>query len=197
MSTQADIKSIDTLSLVKLALISYAHASSQALADIEIEGPRGIDWITVDRAAYWKAEMRRAADGVNQAIKDLEHCRAYKKVGDNAPSCAEEKKNLEKARKRLQKTEEKLELVKRWTPVVLQQYRETCVRLVRFREVIDVDCPRAIARIEQMLTALENYQTVAGPRGTSTSGDSNSQNSVARQTDARDTEPTPEEGTDL
>ena len=196
MSTQADIKSIDTLSLVKLALISYAHASSQALADIEIEGQRGIDWITVDRAAYWKAEMRRAADGVNQAIKDLEHCRAYKKVGDNAPSCAEEKKNLEKARKRLQKTEEKLELVKRWTPVVLQQYRETCVRLVRFREVIDVDCPRAIARIEQMLTALENYQTVAGPRGTSTSGDSDSQNSVARQTDARDTEPTPKEGTD-
>ena len=196
MSTQADIKSIDTLSLVKLALISYAHASSQALAEIEIEGQRGIDWITVDRAAYWKAEMRRAADGVNQAIKDLEHCRAYKKVGDNAPSCAEEKKNLEKARKRLQKTEEKLELVKRWTPVVLQQYRETCVRLVRFREVIDVDCPRAIARIEQMLTALENYQTVAGPRGTSTSGDSDSQNSVARQTDARDTEPTPEEGTD-
>ena len=196
MSTQADIKSIDTLSLVKLALISYAHASSQALADIEIEGQRGIDWITVDRAAYWKAEMRRAADGVNQAIKDLEHCRAYKKVGDNAPSCAEEKKNLEKARKRLQKTEEKLELVKRWTPVVLQQYRETCVRLVRFRQVIDVDCPRAIARIEQMLTALENYQTVAGPRGTSTSGDSDSQNSVARQTDARDTDPTPEEGTD-
>ena len=87
-------------------------------------------------------------------------------------------------------------MVKRWTPVVLQQYRETCVRLVRFREVIDVDCPRAIARIEQMLTALENYQTVAGPRGTSTSGDSNSQISVARQTDARDTEPTPEEGTD-
>ena len=196
MSTQADIKSIDTLSLVKVALISYAHDSSQALADIEIEGQRGIDWITVDRAAYWKAEMRRAADGVNQAIKDLEHCRAYKKVGDNAPSCAEEKKNLEKARKRLQRAEEKLELVKRWTPVVLQQFRETCVRLVRFREVIDVDCPRAIARIEQMLTALENYQTVVSPRGTSTSGDSDSQNSVARQTDAHDDEPPPEEGTD-
>ena len=196
MSTQADIKSIDTLSLVKLALISYAHASSQALADIEIEGQRGIDWITVDRAAYWKAEMRRAADGVNQAIKDLEHCRAYKKVGDNAPSCAEEKKNLEKARKRLQRTEEKLELVKRWTPVVLQQFRETCVRLVRFREVIDVDCPRAIARIEQMLTALENYQTVASPRGTSTSGNSATQESVARQTDTHDDEPPPKEDTD-
>jgi hypothetical protein len=99
MSTQADIKSIDTLSLVKLAMISYAHESSQALADIEIEGQRGIDWITVDRAAFWKAEMRRAADGVNQAIKDLEHCRTYKKVGDNTPACAEEKKEPRKSEK--------------------------------------------------------------------------------------------------
>ena len=196
MSTQADIKSIDTLSLVKLAMISYAHESSQALADIEIEGQRGIDWITVDRAAFWKAEMRRAADGVNQAIKDLEHCRTYKKVGDNTPSCAEEKKNLEKARKRLQRAEEKLELVRRWTPVVLQQFRETCVRLVRFREIIDVDCPRAIARIEQMLTALENYQTVTSPSGTNTSGTSTSVKSVARQPNDSNGEPSTEEGND-
>ena len=59
MSTQADIKSIDTLSFVKLALVTYAHDSGQALAEIEVEGQRGIDWITVDRAAFWKAEMRR------------------------------------------------------------------------------------------------------------------------------------------
>ena len=196
MSTQADIKSIDTLSLVKLAMITYAHDSSQALAEIEVEGQRGIDWITVDRAAFWKAEMRRAADGVNQAIKDLEHCRTYKKVGDNAPACAEEKKNLEKARKKLQRAEEKLELVKRWTPVVLQQFRETCIRLVRFREIIDVDCPRAIARIEQMLTALENYQTVVSPSGANASGTTSPVESVARQTDDSENQKSTEESAD-
>ena len=196
MSTQADIKSIDTLSLVKLAMITYAHDSSQALAEIEVEGQRGIDWITVDRAAFWKAETRRAADGVNQAIKDLEHCRTYKKVGDNAPACAEEKKNLEKARKKLQRAEEKLELVKRWTPVVLQQFRETCIRLVRFREIIDVDCPRAIARIEQMLTALENYQTVVSPSGANASGTTSPVESVARQTDDSENQKSTEESAD-
>ena len=196
MSTQADIKSIDTLSLVKLAMITYAHDSSQALAEIEVEGQRGIDWITVDRAAFWKAEMRRAADGVNQAIKDLQHCRTYKKVGDNTPACAEEKKNLEKARKKLQRAEEKLELVKRWTPVVLQQFRETCIRLVRFREIIDVDCPRAIARIEQMLTALENYQTVVSPSGANASGTTSPVESVARQLDDSDNNNSTEESAD-
>lgn len=90
---------------------------------------------------------------VNDAIKDLEHCRAFKKVGNNQPSCIEEKKNLEKARARLANAEEKAEAVRRWTPVVLQQYRETCVRLVHFREVVDVDCPKAMANIERMLKA--------------------------------------------
>jgi len=185
MSTQADVKSVDTLAFVRAALIAYAHDSGQALADIEIEGQRGIDYITVDRAGYWKAEIRRAAEAVNQAIKDLEDCLAYKKVGDNTPSCIEEKKALEKARKRLAQAEEKAELVRRWTPVVLQQFREACVRLVRFREVLDVDCPRAIAALDRKLKALENYRNTTGPRGQVGSGSGNTA-TVTRQLDEAD-----------
>ena len=184
MSSQADVKSIDTLAFVKEALIAYAHESGQALADIEIEGQRGIDYITVDRAGYWKAEIRRAAEAVNQAIKDLEYCKAYKKVGDNTPSCIEEKKALEKARKRLARAEEKAELVRRWTPVVLQQFREACVRLVRFREVLDVDCPRAIAALERKLRALDEYGSVRGPRpAAADAGGSTTGAAMTRQAD--------------
>lgn len=185
MSTQADVKSVDTLAFVRAALVAYAHDSGQALADIEIEGQRGIDFITVDRAGYWKAEIRRAAEAVNQAIKDLEYCRAYKKVGDNTPSCIEEKKELEKARKRLARAEEKAELVRRWTPVVLQQFREACVRLVRFREVLDVDCPRAIAALDRKIKALDDYRNTAGPRGQTGSGSGNAA-AVTRQVDDAD-----------
>jgi hypothetical protein len=188
VSSQADIKSIDTLAFVKEALIAYAHESGQALADIEIEGQRGIDYITVDRAGYWKAEIRRAAEAVNQAIKDLEYCKAYKKVGDNTPSCIEEKKALEKARKRLARAEEKAELVRRWTPVVLQQFREACVRLVRFREVLDVDCPRAIAALERKLRALDEYGSVRGPRrAAADAGGSTTGAAMTRQVDETET----------
>jgi hypothetical protein len=184
MSTQADVKSVDTLAFVRAALVAYAHDSGQALADVEIEGQRGIDFITVDRAGYWKAEIRRAAEAVNQAIKDLEYCKAYKKVGDNTPSCIEEKKALEKARKRLARAEEKAELVRRWTPVVLQQFREACVRLVRFREVLDVDCPRAIAALERKLRALDEYGSVRGPRpAAADAGGSTTGTAMTRQVD--------------
>jgi hypothetical protein len=171
MSDQADVKSIDTLAFVKAAFAAFAHEANQAVSEIEIQGQRAVEWITVDRAAFWKAEIRRRSDIVNKAIKDLEHCRTFKKVGDNTPSCVEEKKALDKARKLLETAERKAEAVRRWTPVVQQQFRETCVRLVRFREVIDVDCPRAMAQLEKMLKALDAYQTTSSPRSSGDAGD--------------------------
>ena len=102
---------------------------------------------------------------------------------DNQPSCIEEKKALEKARARLARAEQKAEAVRRWTPVVLQQFRETCVRLVHFQEVVDVDAPRAVARVEQMLRALDAYREVASPRPSGGSGTAGQVQSVARLAD--------------
>lgn len=183
MSTQADVKSTDTLAFVKTALAAFAHETSQGLSEIEIQSQRAVDWITIDQVAHWKAEVRRAADQVNKAIKDLEHCRAFKKVGDNQPSCIEEKKALEKARRRLEYAEQKAELVRRWSPVVQQQFREMCVRLVRFREVIDLDCPKAMARLDQMLRALDAYTSTTGPGASASTTGSSDGPSMRRATD--------------
>ncbi len=183
MSTQADVKSIDTLAFIKAAISSFAHETGQAIAEVELEGRRAIDYITIDRAGHWKAEVRRSSDMVNQAIKDLEHCRTFKKVGNNQPSCIEEKKQLEKARARLAFSEEKAEAVRRWSPVVQQQFRETCVRLVHFHEVIDVDCPKAMARIERMIKSLDAYREMSSPRPSVNADGSAPATSVARPTD--------------
>ncbi len=181
MSTQADVKSIDTLAFMKAAFASFAHETGQAVSECEIQGQRAVDWICVDQAGYWKAECRRMADLVNKAVKDLEHCRTFKKVGDNQPSCVEEKKALDKAKQKLARAEQKAEAVRRWTPVVQQQFRETCVRLVRFREVIDVDCPKAMAQLERMLKALDAYRSVASPTGDDAGGSASAGPSMARQ----------------
>ena len=182
MSTQAEVKSIDTLAFVKAALAAFGHETGQSLAEVEMQAQRAVDWICIDQAAYWKTEVRRAADGVNQAIKDLHSCRTYKKVGDNEPSCNEEKKALEKAKKRLARAEAKAEAVRRWTPVVRQQFQETGVRMTRFREVIDIDCPKALARLERLLRSLDHYST-ASPGGGAGGSTAVSEASVARPVD--------------
>jgi len=163
MSTQADVKSIDTITFVKTAVAAFAHETGQGITEVEMQAQRIIEWICVDQAAYWKAEVRRASDGVNQAMKDLQYCRTYKKVGNNEPACAEEKKALEKAKKKLARAEQKAEAVRRWTPLVRQEQQEAGVRLTRFREVIDLDCPRAMARLERMLRSLDQYTSGTSP----------------------------------
>jgi hypothetical protein len=180
MSTQAEVKSIDTLAFVKAALAAFGHESGQSLAEVEMQAQRAVDWICIEQAGYWKTEVRRAADGVNQAMKDLQHCRTFKKVGNNEPSCIEEKKALEKAKKRLARAEQKAEAVRRWTPVVRQQLQETGVRMTRFREVIDLDCPKAVARLERMLRSLDHYAHTATPSGGDGGAAAGSEASVAR-----------------
>ncbi len=189
MTQQADVKSIDTLAFVRAAFASFAHESSQAVSEIEIQGQRAVEWICIDQAAYWKTEIRRASDLVNKAIKDVEHCKTFKKVGNNAPSCIEEKKALEKARQRLAVTEQKAELVRKWTPIVQQQFRETCVRLVRFRDVIDVDCPRSMAQLERMLRSLDAYQNVSSPTSAGDGDSAGGTANVKRQIDDQATTP--------
>lgn len=183
MSTQAEVNSIETLAFVKAALSAFAHETGQSLAETEMQAQRIVDWICIDQAVYWKTEVRRAADGVNQAMKDLQHCRTFKKVGNNEPSCIEEKKALEKAKQRLARAEAKAEAVRRWTPVVRQQFQETGVRMTRFREVIDIDCPKAVARLERMLVSLDHYVHTAAPRGVAGQAPTAAAASVARPAD--------------
>lgn len=183
MAGQAEVRSIETLAHVKAALASFAYECGQALSEVELEGRRGVEWITVDQANYWKAEVRRRSERVNEALKDLEKCRTFKKTGDEPPACTEEKKNLEKARRKLQVAEEKAEAVRRWTPIVEQQFRETGVKLVHFREVIDVDIPKAIARVERMLKALEAYRQTTSPAGGAAAAGAGGGESVRRSLD--------------
>jgi hypothetical protein len=190
MSTQAEVKSIDTLAFVKAALAAFGHQSGQSLAEVEMQAQRAVDWICIDQAAYWKTEVRRAADGVNRAMIDLQHCRTFKKVGNNDPSCIEEKKALEKAKKKLARAEAKAEAVRRWTPVVRQQFQETGVRMTRFREVIDIDCPKAVARLERMLCSLDHYAHTAPPSDGAGGTAAGSEASVARPVDESPTSDT-------
>lgn len=59
----------------------------------------------------------------------------------------------------------KLEAVRRWSPIVQQQFREASVRLVHFQERLDSDLPKGLARLERMVRSLDSYREVSSPVG--------------------------------
>ena len=53
MSGQAEVRSIDVLVDVKSAVVTYKHESAQALSEVEQQARRAVDYICIDRAAFW------------------------------------------------------------------------------------------------------------------------------------------------
>src|SRR5262245_7190579 len=161
--SDARITDVTALADFRAALAEFALAASQSLTDIQLELRRGLDWITGDRGVHWQSEARRSADLVARAKDELVHSRTYKKVGDYTPSCIEEKKALEMAKRRLEHAEQKVQAVRHWTLAARRAVDEFQGPVQQLMGMINGDIPRAITLLERLNLALEQYATIGAP----------------------------------
>jgi hypothetical protein len=70
---------------------------------------------------------------------------------------------LEKAKRRLRLTEDKVRAVRRWRVVVHREADDFHGRLAKLASCLDMDLPRALAALERMAVALDRYTERAAP----------------------------------
>jgi hypothetical protein len=163
MAEAADVRSIDALRDVRAAVHAFAEEAKNALADVDFDIRRTLDWLQNDQRLFWQAELRRWQQNLQIARADL----ARKKLGrflDHKPDTSQEEKAVRRAEERIEEAQKKLELLKKWVPELLhavQEYRGSSQPLA---SLVDVEMPRAVARIDRMLEALEAYLQMAAPR---------------------------------
>ena len=124
MNGSAHVQSLDALREFRLALIKFREEGSQAMAAIELEIQRAMDWLTHDRIKYWQHQIRLREDQVNEAKMALHRCKLRTNPDGTSPACDDEKKLLAKAKYLLEEAYEKLELTKKWIQVVTQEISE-------------------------------------------------------------------------
>ncbi len=192
--SEARVTDVAVLVDFRAALAIFAAEAHRALADLEIETHRAVDWFTHDRPQFWEAEVRRSQDAVARARDDLNNSRTFKRIGDYTPSCAQEKKVLEAAKRRLEHAERKLQAAKQWSRSVQQAVHKFHGPIQQLLMILDGDVPRAMALLERMSTSLEHYAATNAPAAIKWEDlvGANAEGSMARSTDeAR----TPEGGT--
>ena len=162
MSTPAQITSTEAVRQFKLALEEFQVEAREAVTQLLLEMRRAVDWIEHDRARYWPHEMQRASDAVLQARNDLERCEMSIREEDKR-SCYEQKLALEKAKRRLRLTEDKVRAVRRWRVAVHREADDFHGRLAKLASCLDMDLPRALATLERMAVALDRYTERAAP----------------------------------
>ncbi|MCO6456809.1 MAG: hypothetical protein J5I93_16035 [Pirellulaceae bacterium] len=162
MNSSARVSSIEALRGFQVAMEAFDHDARSAMTALQLELRRVLDWIEHDRPRYWPEALRRAYDRVAQARNDLERCQ-MRAGDDNARSCYDEKKALERAKLRVRTCEEKLQALKFWRRQVRHDVEEFSGQLTKLESHLDLDWARALAALQRMATALERYAEVRQP----------------------------------
>ena len=163
MSSTANVTSVEALSSFRAALLRFAEDAEAALVALLLEGRRPVDWVQDDRARYWPDQARKASDAVSEARLALDRCQ-IKISGEDARYCYDERKALEKAKRRLQLCEEKIQAVRRWRAQMHKEFEEFQVQIARLRRYLENDLPRAVAAVERMAGALGKYVDAGAPQ---------------------------------
>ena len=138
------------------ALFQFEGGVREGLEMLVLEVRRAVDWIENDRRQYWPAQVRRASQRLTEARNELERCQ-LRYGSEEAPSCYEQKKALERAKRRLRLCEEKVKLTKAWIRTVRHEVNEFEGKVAQLSNCLDSDVPRAAAALDQMLRALDKY----------------------------------------
>lgn len=155
----ANVQSLEAILAVKAALATFHDDLEQAIATIDLEMRKILDWLEHDRPRHWRVQLRNASDEVTQARQALHRCLMYP-INDERPSCYEERAELKKAEARLEYCTEKSERLRHWIREVRHEMSEYQGRISQMKDLVEIDTPQAISILDRLLARLQEYQAI-------------------------------------
>ena len=163
MSERARIFNTAVLKDIKVAMVDFADSVNQTLASVDSEIARVTQWLTQEQLGYWKREVRKREDEINRCKLEIQRKKLI--AAPEPASTIVEEKRLRQAKARLDTCQRKLQNVRRWAPIWEREALLYKTSTSGLSENINANVPLAIARLERMLTSLEEYERMAPPPG--------------------------------
>lgn len=177
--SSANVRSIDVIRQFRTLLLQYDHDMRDAVTSLLLEARRAQQWVENDRGAYWPQAAREASDKLIQAKNLLEQCELAARPEDKR-SCIDEKKAVQKAKKRLDYCEDQVRLSRAWRSKFRREAEEFQGAMARLQTHLELDMPTAAAYLSRLADALDKYAAAEPPP----SGEQLTQ--AARQVEKRD-----------
>jgi hypothetical protein len=163
MGERVWVESFEALRGLRAALCRFAEVVGAGLAEADAELQRARAWVNVEQDRYWKEEAKKRAELLAKAKIALVGKKFQTTPLGGRPSCIEEEKELARATRRVEEAERKLASVHHWRrrfDEELFSYQGVASGL---NQALTADIPRAIARLDNMLAALEAYAASPTP----------------------------------
>ena len=163
MGRAARVTSIGVLQTTAAAVQRFRSEAAAVLDDLQIQVQHALEWIHHDRKDYWAQELRRSWEGVSAARLQLQQAQVSRRIAGREPACIDEKRALERAKRRLETAEEKVRAVAHWTHVIERAVDEFQQNRTQFATWLDTDLIQAVAALNRMSASLESYTSLAAP----------------------------------
>jgi beta-lactamase class A len=161
MASSARVTSVEALKEFRASLCSFGHDAKEALCTTELEIRRILDWLD-GKLKDWQREVGIRQEQVARAKAELIQ-RQYGQYDGRGPGTTDQEIALQKAIRRLQEAEAKVQKTRQWQnllPRAVAEYEGPARQLMG---MLDADLTRGLAILDQKITALDAYLTTATP----------------------------------
>ncbi len=153
----ANITDISALDEFRRALIKFREEVGVAVAEADSEVKSTFIWLERDRMLHWRRMVPRLDEELVGAKGALYRKEMQTMGTGKRPSVIDEKKAVERAKRKVDDARERLERTRRWLATLDRDVSLFKGAMSPIATMIDRDLPDAILRLRNMALALEAY----------------------------------------
>ena len=157
MAGDANITDVGALDEFRRALIRFREELNAALAEADSEVKSTFVWLERDRMLHWRRAVPKLDEELTSAKSALFRKEAQTMGSGQRPSTIDEKKEVERVKRRCEDARERLERTRRWLATLERDVSLFKSAMSPVSSMVDRDLPDAILRLRNMALALEAY----------------------------------------
>lgn len=159
MAEAAHVRSVEALEAFRSSLIVYLSKARPALEEISAELTRTKLWLENEQRAKLEALLRRQQKVLEQAQAALFSARVSNLRQENSAELLA----VQKARRAVEETEQKLRMVKKWSRE-FESHVDPLVRdLTKLHNFLTTDMAQAVAYLAHAVKTLDAYAGLVAP----------------------------------
>jgi hypothetical protein len=161
MGPSARVTSIDALKEFRASLCRFGHDAREAISATELEIRRILEALEA-KLKYWQKEVSIRQEEVARAKAELIQRQHGQRHG-RGPGTTEQEIALNKAVRRLQEAEAKVEKTQQWQNILPRAIAEYEGPSRQLMAMLDADLTRSMAILDQRIDALDAYLVTLAP----------------------------------
>jgi hypothetical protein len=153
----ANIDSPEVIKELRKHYSTFDQVARNALMGCASDVRSTLEWLKTEQRSHWGFQLRKCEEALNVAQSEYSQAKWASGRGDLRTSGAEELRALQRAKRRKEEVEQKIQVLNRWAALLDQQVHKLMGPVNALSILLDKNTPVTLARLDKMLENLQEY----------------------------------------